>query len=88
MYKLYRHGTLSCLGGKDKQKEENTPQYVRDFKLVEWGHQVHGVHRTRRQETKKSSLFEQEGFAHGKNGNPTSVEALYAYGVSQKNMSF
>ncbi|XP_023339966.1 anoctamin-1 isoform X4 [Eurytemora carolleeae] len=34
-----RHGTLSCLGGKDKQKEENTPQYVRDFKLVEWGHQ-------------------------------------------------
>ena len=23
-------------------------------------------------------------FSHGKNGNPTSVEALYAYGVSKK----
>ena len=25
---------------QEKTKEENTPQYVRDFKLVEWGHQV------------------------------------------------
>jgi len=24
---------------QEKTKEENTPQYVRDFKLVEWGHQ-------------------------------------------------
>jgi len=25
--------------GADKKNEENTPQYVKDFKLVEWGHQ-------------------------------------------------
>jgi len=51
---------------------------------VEWGHQVHGVHRTRRQETKKSSLFEQKGFAQGKNGNLTSERHCTPAGCPKK----